>query len=103
MTTTTDRSRTNTFRYSVSSLVKIIKEQDDEKGDVLAASTYYTFNKYTANNFNQFAVMHRLWFACIPYKTLNEWNYLHHKIGKGINASSRSKGTVRAQTRNISV
>ncbi len=32
------RSRTSTLRYSVSSLFKIIKEQDDEKGDVLAAS-----------------------------------------------------------------
>ena len=33
-----ERNRTNTVRYSVSSLIKIIQEQDDEKGDVLAAS-----------------------------------------------------------------
>ncbi len=33
------RDRASTLRYSVSSLIKIIKEQDDEKGDVLAAST----------------------------------------------------------------
>ena len=35
---TSNRNRTSTVRYSVSSLFKIIKEQDDEKGDVLAAS-----------------------------------------------------------------
>lgn len=32
------RDRLATIRFSVSSLVKIIKEQDNEKGDVLAAS-----------------------------------------------------------------
>jgi len=33
-----DRSRSSSVRYSVSSLVRIIKEQDEEKGDVLAAN-----------------------------------------------------------------
>mmetsp|Transcript_21623 Transcript_21623/g.30230 ORF Transcript_21623/g.30230 Transcript_21623/m.30230 type:complete len:756 (-) Transcript_21623:71-2338(-) len=35
---TQNRNRTSTVRYSVSSLFRIIKEQDDEKGDVLAAN-----------------------------------------------------------------
>jgi len=33
-----DRNRVSALRYSVSSLVKVIKEQDEEKGDVLAAN-----------------------------------------------------------------
>jgi hypothetical protein len=33
-----ERQRTSSYRYSVGSLFRVIKEQDEEKGDVLAAS-----------------------------------------------------------------
>ncbi len=42
---TDKRDRLNTLRYSVSSLFRVIKEQDEEKWDVLAASEYRCFER----------------------------------------------------------